>query len=89
MIDFTRRRFLFGLAAVPLVVPAVTHFVMPKLIGWLGDGHVLRSDFEAINAATARWAERERLRHAEPNLILAKFMPPGESITFRRPRPFA
>jgi hypothetical protein len=31
MIDFTRRRFLFGLAAAPLVVPAVTHFVMPKI----------------------------------------------------------
>lgn len=30
MIDFTRRRFLFGLAAVPLMVPAVKHFVMPR-----------------------------------------------------------
>lgn len=31
MVDLTRRRFLFGLAAVPLVVPVVKHFVMPKL----------------------------------------------------------
>lgn len=30
MVDFTRRRFLFGLAAVPLMVPVVKHFVMPK-----------------------------------------------------------
>lgn len=30
MTDFTRRRFLFGLAAAPLVVPAVKHFVMPQ-----------------------------------------------------------
>lgn len=29
MFDPTRRRFLFGLAAVPLMVPAVKHFVMP------------------------------------------------------------
>lgn len=31
MIDFARRRFLFGIAAAPLVLPAVKHFVMPKL----------------------------------------------------------
>lgn len=31
MIDFTRRRFLFGLAAVPLVVPTAKHFVLPKI----------------------------------------------------------
>lgn len=37
MIDLTRRRFLFGLAAAPLVVPAVTHFVMPR---WEMDGAV-------------------------------------------------
>ncbi len=29
-IDFARRRFLFGLAAVPLVAPAVKHFILPK-----------------------------------------------------------
>jgi hypothetical protein len=32
MIDFSRRRFLFGLAAAPLAVPVVTHFIMPKLV---------------------------------------------------------
>lgn len=31
MIDFTRRRFLSGLAATPLIVPAAKHFVMPNL----------------------------------------------------------
>jgi len=29
MIDFTRRRFLFGVAAVPLIVAAPKHFIMP------------------------------------------------------------
>lgn len=34
MIDLTRRRFLFGVAATPLAVQAVKHFVMPKKKPW-------------------------------------------------------
>lgn len=30
MIDLTRRRFVFGLAAVPAVIVARKHFVMPR-----------------------------------------------------------
>lgn len=60
-IDFTRRRFVFGLAAMPAVVVARKHFVMPKMSaadrlrshGWVIDDH----RFESITdgAADQSW----------------------------------
>jgi hypothetical protein len=63
MIDFTRRRFLFGLAAVPLIVPAVKHFIVktPELIVPVADGISRNQIFaNSIDFGHMTEAQRER-----------------------------
>lgn len=61
MIDFTRRRFLFGLAAAPLVVPAVKHFILPKqeIIVPVADG-ISRDQIFANATDFGRMSEAQR-----------------------------
>jgi len=84
-IDLTRRRFLFGLAAAPLVAPVVTHFIMPASLDlidletrWIEDlrhfhAHRASTDFGSISEATARYAAQRMLEAARPVLVLKKF----------------
>lgn len=91
-IDFTRRRFLFGLAALPLAIPAAKHFIVkaPTLIGYaaphpfpigVGDGFsahgYVHLSRPAIDDTTLRLIGVEIRRAARRSLLLTKFADPA------------
>jgi hypothetical protein len=84
MIDFTRRRFIFGLAAAPLLAPAVTHFLMPKrsmfdlLFPTEADTWQLQvgpptiTTYGEMSIAMVRQAEEMMREAAQRNLVLIR-----------------